>query len=209
MRNTLQHFKEQVNCFLAECHRRDFETQEPVQKIKQAFLQWRRATNCDSVVSFVCGLCLFLSKSSAVLLVPSKFWQTCRWRRAIFCGRYTQNTTSSSTCALPQQRQNNFWHFRYKNKSRNIYKTKIRCLDWIPMAGNCLFYGLMLDEDLMGRLKILAKICFKSIACILFGPCVARKILSHTHVQTMSTSALQHYAVAVSLHWWGPSALET
>eukprot|EP00435_Cladocopium_sp_Y103_P043542 s2538_g12.t1 len=55
-------------------------------------------------------------------------------------------------------------------------------LDWAPMAGNCLYFGLMLDEDLMGRLK---------------------KVLSHAHVRTMSTAGLQHYATAVSLHWAG------
>jgi len=34
----------------------------------------------------------------------------------------------------------------------------LRLLDWVPDAGNCLFYGLMLDEDLMGKVKHLRNI---------------------------------------------------
>jgi hypothetical protein len=26
-------------------------------------------------------------------------------------------------------------------------------LHWVPMFGNCLYFGLMQDEDLMGKLK--------------------------------------------------------
>ncbi|CAL1149322.1 unnamed protein product [Cladocopium goreaui] len=110
-----------------------FRSNEPVEKLKKAYFQWRRAAT-------------FLANKSL-------------------------------------EEQQLLWPVYPKS-----HQMEHLFLDWVPMAGNCLYYGLMLDEDLMGKLK---------------------QILSHTHTRTMSTAALYHYATAVSLHWFGRTALGT
>lgn len=87
-----------------------------------------------------------------------------------------------------------------------------RLLDWLPTFGNCRYYSLYLDEDLVGRMKypsctvffVAQWVCEFSLANEMFQ---IRRVLNHSHVRTLSVNGLNRYAMGVALRWAGRDAL--
>ena len=77
----------------------------------------------------------------------------------------------------------------------------MRLTDWPPVFGNPRRYSLYLDEDLVGRLKMLGGIR------VAHGCYALRKLIGNTHSRTMSVAALNHYCLMAALHWHGQGVL--
>ena len=101
------------------------------------------------------------------------------WQRTSCCGTSGQSSTSLSTCCL----------------ACRPFIFDLRVMDFVPWYGNAKYYANFQNEDLIGRTKLLAQLFMLRNNL--------RRLLSHSHPQTMSRRVLEHYCVMVTLLWRG------